>query len=145
MNYPNALKKDVFGSLMDLAGRVFVVVKYSDNVSIGRRGFSEDEKENGITLVFNSAMTYLWDDFTITATLSFGSTAEKCIIPISDIIAIFSPEVGVQMIIDPERFEAIGAEDKIKLAPHIKKHEGIKIEESSDEKIIKVDFNRHDD
>lgn len=103
MNEAGLLKKEVFNRLLDMVGRVFVVLRHSGTSSIGRRGFTEDEKQNGLTLVFNSSMHIFWDDDGISATLSFGSVAEKCLISASDIVAIYSPEAGVQMVFDPAK------------------------------------------
>jgi hypothetical protein len=37
------LMKDVFFRLMDMSGRVFIHVRYSEAVSVGRRGFLPEE------------------------------------------------------------------------------------------------------
>lgn len=97
----NSLKKHVFFELMGLAARVFILVKYSGDVVLGNRGFSAPEKENGIVLVFNSGMNFIWDDYGITATLVFGTSAQKCFIPIDNIISVYSPELNVQFVSAP--------------------------------------------
>ena len=146
MNDADLLKREVFNRLMEMSGRVFVLVRHSEKVIIGHRGFTEDEKEKGITLVFNSEMRFIWDDTGISATLSFGSTAEKCVIPTSDIVAIFSPEAGVQMIFDPSRLEAVtndadtGAEDEGDI-----RHEAPHVEDGTDDKVIRVDFHKKEE
>ena len=146
MNDADLLKREVFNRLMEMSGRVFILVRHSDKVIIGHRGFTEDEKEKGITLVFNSEMRFIWDDTGISATLSFGSTAEKCVIPTSDIVAIFSPEAGVQMIFDPSRLEAVtngadtGAEDEDDIRP-----ESPHVESGTDDKVIRVDFHKKEE
>ncbi len=142
MNDADLFKREVFNRLMDMSGRVFVLVRHSEKVIIGHRGFSEDEKQKGITLVFNPDMHFIWDEAGISATLSFGSTAEKCVIPTSDIVAIFSPEAGVQTLFDPSRLEALTngseAEDDIKPeSPHV--------ESGTDDKVIRVDFHKKEE
>jgi hypothetical protein len=92
----NKLKRDTFFSLLDLAGRVFILVKHSDDVVIGRRGFTAEEKEHGIILVLNSGMHFVWDDFGIAATLVLGNVRHKCVIPADAVAAVYSPELGVQ-------------------------------------------------
>ena len=95
----NSLKKHVFYELLQLAGRVFVLVRYSEHVVLGNRGFSSDEKENGIVLVFNSRMNFQWDDYGISATLVFGTSPHKCFIPLDDISAVYSSELGAQFVV----------------------------------------------
>ncbi|MBF0505403.1 MAG: hypothetical protein HQL09_01085 [Nitrospirae bacterium] len=93
----NDLKKHVFYDLLHLAGRVFVLVRYSEHVILGNRGFTADEIENGIILVFNSRMHFQWDEYGITATLVFGTSPQKCFIPVDEITAIYSSELGAQL------------------------------------------------
>lgn len=92
----NALKKHVFFEFMSLAGRVFVLVRYSENVVLGNRMFTAEEKENGIVLVFNLKMNFMWDEYGITATLVFGTSPQKCFIPANDIEVIYSPDLKAQ-------------------------------------------------
>ncbi|GAB4406854.1 MAG: hypothetical protein OHK0032_02000 [Thermodesulfovibrionales bacterium] len=94
----NELKKTVFYGMLDLAGRVFIVVRYSDNVVIGNRGFTMEEIKNGLVLVFNQRMNFSWDDSGITASLVFGTSPQKCFIPVDDIVMIYSPELNSQFI-----------------------------------------------
>jgi hypothetical protein len=128
------LKKEVFYRLMDLAGKVYVVARNSEDVVIGERGFVGDEKEQGVTLVFNQRMKFIWDDVGIKATLVFGSSAEKCEVPASEMIAIFSPELNVQFVAGPA-------------VPDEKAPEGPVVErvEGEDGKVIKVDFKKKED
>ncbi len=94
----NRLKKHVFYELLDLAGRVMLLVKYSPDVIIGNRGFIGEEKDSGIILVFNPKMKFSWDEHGIAATLVFGSAPQKCFIPQSSIAAIYSPELNTQFV-----------------------------------------------
>lgn len=94
----NELKKTVFYEMLEAAGRVFVVSRYSENVVIGRRGFTADEKINGIVLVFNKNMNFTWDESGISSTLVFGTSPQKCYIPADDIAAVYSPEMNCQFI-----------------------------------------------
>ncbi len=97
----NDLKKSVFYDLLNIAGRVFIVVRYSDAVTIGKRGFTKEEKENGLVLVFNAQMNFRWEEDAIAANLSFNATMHKCRIPLDDVIAIYSPEAQAQFITAP--------------------------------------------
>lgn len=97
----NSLKRHVFFDLMNLSGRAFILVQYSDNVILGNRGFTKEEKENGIILVFNPKMNFLWDEYGITATLVFGTSPQKCYIPDNDIIAVYSPDLNCQFLSAP--------------------------------------------
>ncbi|MFN3395167.1 MAG: hypothetical protein ACK4Z9_00025 [Thermodesulfovibrionales bacterium] len=133
----NELKKKVFYEMLNLGGRVFILVRYSDNVMIGKRGFTEEEKKNGIILVFNQRMNFSWDDSGISATLVFGTTPERCFIPSDDIIFVFSPELRSQFIVSPETTEEGKIEEGSKSASEDKGGESIK-----EEKVVKVDFSR---
>lgn len=97
----NNLKKHIFFEFLNMVGRVFIVVRYSDRVIIGNRGFTSEEKEKGIILVFNLKMKFHWDEHGINATLVFGTTPQKCFIPETDIIAIYSPELNAQFVASP--------------------------------------------
>jgi hypothetical protein len=54
----NELKKTVFYELLNLAGRVLIVVRYSESVSVGNRGLLPEEKENGLVLVLTCRMHF---------------------------------------------------------------------------------------
>ncbi len=132
VNDINDLKKKVFYDLLSLAGRVFIIIKHSEEVVIGKRGFLDDEKKNGLILVFNRKMKFIWDGGLLEAKLVFGATPHKCIIPVDSIVAVYSPDLNVQFV-----------------APHkVKKGKEIHSEEKKDEsikkgnKVVKVDFGR---
>ncbi|MGO9613817.1 MAG: ClpXP protease specificity-enhancing factor SspB [Dissulfurispiraceae bacterium] len=97
----NNLKKHIFLEFMDTIGRAFALVRYSENVVLGNRGFTQEEKENGIVLVFNSKMNFLWDEHGITANLVFGTSSQKCFIPADSIMAVYSPELNAQFVSSP--------------------------------------------
>jgi hypothetical protein len=130
----NELKKRVFHEMLDLAGRVFVVARYSENVIIGNRGFTEDEKKNGIVLIFNASMNFSWDDPGISSALVFGTSPQKCFIPADDIVAIYSPELKSQFITAlPPRAETADEQDKAAAEAG---------EEEAGSKVVKVDFTK---
>lgn len=93
----NDLKKHTFFEILELAGRVFIIVDYDENVIIGKRGFLPEEKERGLVLVFNNKMKFSWDDNSISATLVFGSSPEKCYIPVNAVAGVFSPDLRIQL------------------------------------------------
>ena len=126
-----SLKKHIFFELLGLAGRVFILVKYSEDVLIGERGFLPEEKEKGIILVFNPAMNFAWDDQGISATLGFGTKTEKCFIPPDSIISIFSPDLNTQFSSSPPAQETAQ-----------KKPAGKADQAPSKEKVIKVNFSK---
>ena len=95
------LKKHIFFELLDLAGRVFILVEYSDAVLIGERGFLREEREEGLLLVFNRAMDFAWNNEGISASLGFGAKTEKCFIPPDSIISVFSPDLHAQFSMSP--------------------------------------------
>jgi hypothetical protein len=142
------LKRDVFYRLMDLAGRVFVLVNHSDRVEMGRRGFTEAEMERGLVLVFNDKMQFLWDETGIHASLSFSAVKEKCFIPHEDILAVYSPDLKIQLSADPQDEEP---EKKGAGPPTVekkgagKKGAGKEGVGTPDGKVIRVDFLRKEE
>lgn len=134
------LKRHVFFEFLNLTGRAYVIVKYSENVILGRRGFTDEEKDNGIILVFNSNMNFTWDDDGIKTTLIFGNSPQKCFIPVENIILISSPELdaqfSVQLITDIMQIPEKKGKDK---ALHTRKKPET---EKGQKKIIKVDFTK---
>ncbi len=128
----NELKKKVFFDLLHLAGRVFIMVQYSENVIIGKRGFLEEEKKNGLILVFNTKMNFTWDEDFIEAKLAFGTTPQKCIIPVDNIVVIYSPEIQTQFA------TAYQPGEKEKVASDKTDAE----RKEAGEKVLKVDFSK---
>lgn len=125
----NKLKKKVFFDLLELAGRVFISLRYSDNIKIGDRGFIGNEREMGLTLIFNSKMRFIWDGDIIEALLSFNGRIQKCIIPVDNVMAVYSPELKTQFITSYAHEEVPDTDDA-------------EIEDKSGENVIKVDFTR---
>lgn len=95
------LKRDVFFRVLEMAGRVFVVVRHSESVVVGTRGFLGEERDRGLVLVFNSRMRFQWDETGIHANLVFGTDPHKCFIPPEDIVSIYSPDASIQLTITP--------------------------------------------
>jgi hypothetical protein len=129
------LKKTVFYDLLNIAGRVFIVVNYSENVSIGKRGFLPEEKENGLVLVFNSQMNFKWEEYGISARLVFDGSSHTCFIPIDDIIAIYSPEAQAQFITAPQTTKRSKEKD-------IDNEINNFMTEKSSDNVVKVDFRK---
>ncbi len=129
MDELDKLKKEVFFRFLDLVGRTFVHVSYSDDVLIGRRGFIGEERQKGIVLVFNRNMRFDWDDTGIHATLAFGSSAEKCYIPTESIVAVFSPELGAQFVCESSKSREL-------------METGAARKQDDQDNVIKVDFKR---
>lgn len=132
------LKKRIFYDMLDLAGRVFILAGYSGDVIIGNRGFLPEEKEKGIVLVFNKRMNFEWTNSGISANLVFGAETHQCFIPHESIVSVFSPELSAQFSVSPS--PATGGKDagEAKKKPEARK----KPERSTDEKVVRVDFNR---
>ena len=126
------LKKQVFYDMLNIAGRVFIAVRYSDDVVIGNRGFLPQEREKGLVLVFNQKMHFTWDHIGISTTLAFGTTPEKCFIPQENIMTIFSPELNAQFSTVPKEGE-VPKEQQKKIKATEKKS-------AADNKVISVDF-----
>ncbi len=82
-------------------GSVYLLVKYSSRTSIGKRGFTEEERKQGLVLVFNNKTnTRLdWDaEGNLTCTLAFGARKEDVYIHHEDLLSVFSVEAGVQFL-----------------------------------------------
>lgn len=126
------LKKHVFFELLDMAGRVFIHVRYSDDVLIGERGFLAEEKEKGLVLVFNARMKFEWNEQGISATLGFGPKTEKCFIPPENIISVFSPDLTAQFSVSPAAAQEAGQSKQVMR----------KVHSISKQKVIKVDFSK---
>ena len=128
------LKKEIFYDMLNIAGRVFIAVKYQRDVIIGKRGFLPEEKEKGLVLVFNRKMNFTWDDVGITATLAFGTKPEKCFIPKGSIITIFSPELNAQFSVMPKAGkDAEEPQNTMRMAEK---------KTSPHAKVIKIDFKK---
>lgn len=128
----DALKRSIFYDLLELAGRVFIQVRFSDRVRIGTRGFLPEEKNTGLVLVFNRQMKFAWDEEGITATLVFGAASQKCFIPAEDILSVFSPDLQAQFSVRPS---ASGDKEAGEQA-------GRTGEPSKEDKVVRVDFRK---
>lgn len=126
--------QNLFYDLLNDFGRVYVVVKYSDNTTIGNRGFTEEEKKNGLVLIFNlkNHKDLQWnEDGSIITALGFGAAnrSEKCYLHADDIVSLFSPDARVKY----DRWDirdAVGQSEAIK---------GPEEEKSGEEKIVSLD------
>lgn len=95
-------------------GRIFVVIKQSERTVIGSRGFTDEEKENGLVLAFNSKnyKTLQWtEDGSIVTTLGFGSNnkVENCFLHSDDIISVYSPDAKIKF----ERWDMMETKDSL--------------------------------
>lgn len=91
----------LFYDLWNDFGSVYILVRYSDRTVIGRRGFSDEEKQRGLVLVFNNRTnnSLEWDeDGNMSCVLAFGTRREDVFIHHDDIVSVFSPEAGVQFV-----------------------------------------------
>ena len=82
-------------------GSVYLLVKYSSRTNIGKRGFTEEEKEQGLILVFNNktSNTLDWDaEGNLTCVLAFGTHKEDVYVHHDDLQGVFSPDAGVQFL-----------------------------------------------
>lgn len=102
----------LFYDLWNDFGSVYLLVKYSDRTVIGKRGFTEDEKKQGLVLVFNSRTNaeLSWDDAgNLSCVLAFGTRKENVAIHHDDLAGVFSPEAGVQFVRSDSEKEAKAA------------------------------------
>ncbi len=93
--------QNLFYDLMNDYGQVYIIVKYSENSTIGKRGFTEEEKKKGLILIFNQKnyKDLQWaEDGSIITALGFGvnNKPEKCFLYFDDIVSVFSPDARVR-------------------------------------------------
>ncbi|MCX7913943.1 MAG: hypothetical protein N2511_05095 [Thermodesulfovibrionales bacterium] len=128
------LKRHIFFEFLNLAGRVYILVKDSQRLFSERKNFIKEDKERGIVLVFNPGMNFVWDKEGIKATLIFDNHPIKCFIPPGDIILIFSPELDAQF--------ATELSYGTKITSRQKDNCETKKVTSEENKIIKFDFRK---
>ena len=96
-----AYLQKLFYELWNDFGSVYLIVSHSDRTRIGKRGFTEDEKKQGLYLVFNDRTNNRleWDDEgNLSCVLAFGSRKEDVHVHHDDLRGVFSPEAGVQLL-----------------------------------------------
>jgi hypothetical protein len=123
--------QNLFYEILNDYGRVYLVLKYSEKSSLGRRGFSEEEKNKGLILVFNDKNNkgLQWtDDGSIFVTLGFGMSnrPENCFIHCDDIVSIYSPDAKVKF----DRWDMLDIKETVKTETN---------ESSEEEKVIPFD------
>ena len=107
----------LFYDLWNDFGKVYLLVRYSGNSVIGTRGFTEEEQEQGLVLVFNNKTNNRmeWDgEGNISCVLAFGTRREEVYLHHDDLLGVFSPEAGVQFVrsdVGKESKEEQGTED----------------------------------
>jgi len=96
-----AYLQKLFYDIWNDFGSVYLLVKYSDKTSIGKRGFTETELKQGLILVFNNKTntSLNWDaEGNLTCVLAFGARKEDLYIHHDDLLGVFSQEAGVQFL-----------------------------------------------
>jgi len=96
-----AYLQKLFYDLWNDFGSVYLSVKHSDATRIGKRGFTDDEKKQGLILVFNDRTNdkLVWDDDgNLSCVLAFGTRKEDVYIHHDDLVGVFSPDGAVQFL-----------------------------------------------
>ena len=129
--------QNLFYDILNDYGQVYVVVRYSENTVIGTRGFSEEEKQKGLILVFNQRnyKNLVWsDDGNISSTLGFGlsNKSEKCFLHSDDIVSVFSPDAKIKF----DRWDIWEQKDSVKKSGNVSESVETEIR---DEKIVSLD------
>ncbi len=132
--------QDLFYNILNDYGRVYILVKYSEKTIIGNRGFTDEEKKQGLVLVFNQRnhKNLKWEnDGSIITTLGFGvnNRQEKCFLYSNDIISVFSPDAKVSF----SRMDFLSHDENTKENKDLSHQDK---ESSSDEKVISIDIFR---
>jgi len=112
--------KNLFYDLLNDYGKVYIIVKYSDLTTIGNRGFTAEEKEKGLVLVFtrnNHRRMHWTEEGNIIVAVSFGNNRlENCFIHHDDILALYSPDAMVKF----DRWDILNIEEATKQPKEIK-------------------------
>jgi hypothetical protein len=129
--------QNLFYELLNDYGRAFIVVKYSDRTIIGNRGFTDEEKEKGLILLFNNMnhRNLQWtEDGSIVAALGFGvnNTIENCFLHHEDIVAVFSPDAEVKF----DRWDMLKAKETTEESEQSMEHNK---ETCNEKRIISLD------
>jgi hypothetical protein len=129
--------QNLFYDLLNDYGEVFILVKHSNNSTIGNRGFTEEEKKKGMVLLFNNRnyKNLQWtEDGSIMTTLGFGvnNRPEKCFLHFDDIVSLFSPCAKVRF----NRWDVWNIENDSETS---KESEVPEEEKSYKEKIVSLD------
>jgi len=129
--------QNLFYDILNDYGQVYIGVKYSENTVIGTRGFSEEERIKGLTLVFNQRnnKNLVWsEDGSIRATLGFGvgNKSEKCFLHSDDIVSIFSPSAKIKF----DRWDVWEQKESVMKSNSVSK--SVKTE-SQNEKVVSLD------
>jgi hypothetical protein len=129
--------QNLFNDLLADYGHAYVVVKYSDNTVIGKRGFTEEEKKKGIVLVFNrkNHKNLQWtEEGSIVTALGFGAgnKPEKCFLHFDDIVSVFSPFAKV-------RFDRGDIWDAQPEPGEAAEPAGKKVKKKSDDNVVSLD------
>ena len=129
--------QNLFHELLNDYGQAYLAIKHSENTDIGKRGFTEEEKKQGLILVFNrkNHKDLQWtSDGSITVTLGFGggNKAERCFIYFEDIVSVFSPDARV-------KFDRWDVKDAVNVSGESGKSSAPQMNKSSREKVISLD------
>jgi hypothetical protein len=129
--------QNLFYDILNDYGKVYIVVKHSENTVIGMRGFSEEEKKKGLILVFSQKnyKDLIWsDDGSIQATLGFGMSnkPEKCFLYADDIVSVFSPDAKIKC----DRWEVWEQAETDKKSNSVSESGGKK---TQDDKVVSLD------
>jgi hypothetical protein len=96
-----AYLQKLFYDLWNDFGSVYLVVNHSDRTRIGKRGFTGEEKKQGLILVFNNKTNNKleWDEEgNLSCVLAFGPRREDVHIHHEDLRGGYSPDAGVQFL-----------------------------------------------
>lgn len=87
----NSFKKELFYSLIQKNEKFYISIVSVDDLKIGRRGLTEDEKKNGLILVFShtSYKNLTSDDEFLYCDMRFSGLWEDIVIPIYAINLFF--------------------------------------------------------
>lgn len=137
-------KKQVLELLFDFYDKFYMHVVPAGDIRIGERGFIGNESEHGLVLVF-SASSYKnlrWDENALYADMRFSGKWESLVIPFKSVATVFDdpgkPNFVFKFSMYTEKESSGKNKEKGKSADKSRV-------ESSDGKVVKVDFSKRDD
>ncbi len=139
LNYNKILKKSLFEVILEKTDTFYVHCMNHRRLSIGSRGLLENEKKEGIILVFGpySYRNLDWDENAIYCEMNFGKW-ESIVIPFECIFRIF--DKAGHFIMQFLNMELDSYEKK--LQKESLNSDSLKTKENSDDNIIKIDFSK---
>lgn len=93
-------RKQIISTILDTGDKFYMHIAPLEDVHIGKRGLIDQEKDQGIMLVFGneSFKDFEWDELYIYLSMRFSGSWEHLMIPINAIQTVFDDPVNPKYI-----------------------------------------------